>query len=70
LKITHLNSVKKPQSIVVRNYGNEKTVTFACEIPIHKNQNLDFELGYWKIKYKDFVHKEYEYLKTLTHEIN
>jgi hypothetical protein len=62
MKITHLNSVKKPQTIVVRNYNNNKTVTIACEVDKHKNQNLDFELGFWKIKYKNFIPKEYQYL--------
>lgn len=63
MKITHLNSIKDVQSIVVRNYNNEKIVTFACDIPKHKNQNLDFEMGFWKVKYKEKVNKEYNYLK-------
>lgn len=69
MKITHLSTIKIPNSIMVRNYDNKTTVTIACSSNTHQSNNLFFEVGYWKIKYKDVIPKEYNYLnENLTFE--
>jgi hypothetical protein len=61
MKITHLSIEKKPTNIIVRNYDNVTHVLYSSCV-IDKNRE-PFEIGQWKIKYKNFVPKEYNHLK-------
>ena len=65
MKISHLNHIKKPNSIVVRNYDNKSIVHYTTEIPIELMDKLPDEVGVWKVKYKNFIPKEY--LSTFFH---
>ena len=61
MKITHLSNEKKPAYIIVRNYDNVTQILYSsCVIDKYKEP---FEIGQWKIRYKEFIPKEYEYLK-------
>jgi hypothetical protein len=63
MKITHLSIEKKPTNIIVRNYNNVTHVLYSSCIINSLKQREPFEIGQWKIKYKNFVPKEYNYLK-------
>lgn len=63
MKICHLKHIEKPNSIVVRNYDNKSIVHYP---QVTSNSvKLEDEVGCWKIKYKNFVPKEY--LSTFVH---
>lgn len=65
MKISHLNHIKKPNSIVVRNYDNKSIVHYPSQIPSQLMEKLEHEVGVWKVKYKNFIPKEY--LSTFFH---
>ena len=65
MKIRHLTYIKNPEYIVVRHYSNENIVHAPSNIHDYLEYKLDFELGQWKIKYKNFIPKEY--LSTFEH---
>ena len=65
MRISHLKHIEKPNSIVVRNYDNKSIVHYPSQIPSKLIEKLEDEVGIWKIKYKNFVPKEY--LSTFVH---
>jgi len=65
MKISHILSKDRPSSIIVRNYDNKSIVHVPSLIPIGLIEKLPDELGAWKIKYKNFIPKEYLHLPNL-----
>jgi hypothetical protein len=58
MKISHIQIVDKPASIIVRNYDNKSIVHFPSAIPIELIERFPDELGAWKVKYYNHVPKE------------
>ena len=65
MRISHINTTVRPSSIIVRNYDNKSIVHMPSVIPIELIEKLSDELGAWKIKYKNFIPKEYLHLPNL-----
>jgi len=58
MRISHIKTIDRPSSIIVRNYDNEKIVHFPSIIPLELIEKLPDELGAWGIKYFNNIPKE------------
>ena len=65
MRISHIKTIDRPSSIIVRNYDNKSIVHVPGVIPLELIEKLPDELGAWKIKYKNFIPKEYLHLPNL-----
>ncbi len=65
MRISHIQTIDRPSSMIVRNYNNKSIVHVPSVIPLELIEKLPDELGAWKIKYKNFIPKEYLYLPNL-----
>ncbi len=53
-----ITAVEKPAAIVIRNYPNS-VLNIYSKIQMKYQDAGDFEVGQFRIKYKDFIPKEY-----------
>ena len=57
-----VTAVKKPASIVVNNYPNRVLSVYTDRVIGKYEPKNEFEVGQFKIKYKDLIPKEYALL--------
>ena len=53
MRISHIATIDRPSSIIVRNYDNKSIVHFPNYIISEYYKPLEDEIGQFKIKYKD-----------------
>ena len=58
MRISHIKTIDRPSSIIVRNYDNKSIVHFPNYIIREYYKPLEDEIGQFRIKYKDkcFAH--------------
>mgnify|MGYP003499452283 CR=1 FL=1 len=60
MRISNVTVITKPLSITVRHYS-DAVVNVYCDKVIKHQESGDFEIGQFRIKYKNFIPKEYAY---------
>lgn len=58
MRIHTIRTEKKPSSIVVRHYDDTIVNVYSKTVMKHKESD-EFEIGQFRIKYKNFIPKEY-----------
>mgnify|MGYP006375109347 CR=1 FL=1 len=61
MRTSTITAVDKPAAIITRNYPN-KVVSVYSKIQVKHQESNEFEVGQFKIKYKDLIPKEYALL--------